>query len=599
MRVEVDRSAGAPQAGRMPRRPRLLPFALAGLLVLTAAPASAAEPEPVDPATTACPPEKVESAGFSDVPPGDAFALAIDCVAGYGIATGRRSGAYDRSSPVTRAQMALFLDRVTAYALQASGSSAQRDASDAGFDDLGPEPQAVRDAVNRLAREQVVDGSDADGDGRASYRPLERVDRGQMAALLRRTLGSIETLLTGTQSDGPSSDTDYFDDDAGSVFESDINAVASVGLVAGVRDGAFEPRLQVTRQQMALFLARLLEVEVAAESFPGRYDEGGRPLDPEPTGPAEAGRPTEVARGLSVPWGLAPLPDGGALVSERDTAQLERVGADGRVTTLGQVPGVVPGGEGGLLGIALSPSYTSDRLVYAYLTARDDNRVVRFSVEGDRVGEPAGVLTGIPKANTHNGGRITFGPDGMLYVGTGDAGDSGRAQDLGSLGGKILRVTPDGGVPDDNPFAGSPVLSLGHRNVQGLGFDDAGRLFATEFGQNTFDEVNVIVAGGNYGWPEVEGRGDDDRFVDPVVTWSPEESSPSGATVAGGSFWVAALRGQRLWQVPLDGQGGVEEPRALFVGEFGRLRAVAQQPDGALWVLTNEPDGRVLRVPLG
>jgi glucose/arabinose dehydrogenase len=187
----------------------------------------------------------------------------------------------------------------------------------------------------------------------------------------------------------------------------------------------------------------------------------------------------------------------------------------------------------------------------------------------------------------------------MLYAGTGDAQDTRRSQDRASLGGKVLRLRPDGSAPGDNPFPGSPVWSLGHRNVQGLGFDGAGRLYATEFGQNTFDEVNVITRGANYGWPVVEGRSDDSRYVNPVVTWSPSEASPSGATVAAGSFWVAALRGQRLWQVPLDGDGGVQEPRPLFAGQFGRLRAVAEMPDGALWVLTNESPGRVVRVPLG
>jgi glucose/arabinose dehydrogenase len=574
--------------------------ALAALLALPTAPALArdAAPQPVDPATSACPPDRVQSAGFDDVPPGDAAALAIDCVAGYGIATGRTADRYDRSSAVTRAQMALFLDRVTDYALQASGAAAQRNGADVGFDDLGGQSLAVRDAVNRLAREQVVDGSDANGDGRPSYRPRELVTRGQMAALLRRTLGSIETLLTGRASPGPSSDADYFDDDAQSVFEPDINAVASVGLASGVRDGAFAPTQSVTRQQMALFLARLLEVEVAAGAFGSRYDDGGRPLEPTPARTAVVGTPAEVAGGLSVPWGLAPLADGAALVSERDTALLKQVAPDGRVDTLGQVPGVVPGGEGGLMGIALSPGFASDRLVYAYLTAGSDNRVVRFSVDGGWVGPVTPVLTGIPKARIHNGGRIAFGPDGLLYAGTGDAGDTSRAQDRGSLGGKILRITPDGGVPGDNPFPGSPVWSLGHRNVQGLGFDAAGRLYASELGQNSFDEVNVIRPGANYGWPVVEGRGGDGRYVDPVVTWTPEEASPSGATVASGSFFVAALRGQRLWQVPLDGNGGVQEPRALFVGEFGRQRAVAEMPDGALWVLTNESPGRVMRVPV-
>jgi glucose/arabinose dehydrogenase len=187
----------------------------------------------------------------------------------------------------------------------------------------------------------------------------------------------------------------------------------------------------------------------------------------------------------------------------------------------------------------------------------------------------------------------------MLYIGTGDAGQSSLAQDRSSLGGKVLRVRPDGSVPPDNPFPGSPVFSLGHRNVQGLGFDADGRLYASELGQNAFDEINVLRAGGNYGWPVVEGRGGDPRFVEPVVTWTPAEASPSGAVVAAGSFWVAALRGQRLWQVQLDGAGGVGQVRHHFAGQFGRLRAVAQSPDCGLWVLTNESDARLLRIGLG
>jgi glucose/arabinose dehydrogenase len=180
----------------------------------------------------------------------------------------------------------------------------------------------------------------------------------------------------------------------------------------------------------------------------------------------------------------------------------------------------------------------------------------------------------------------------MLYAGTGDAADGANAQDLASLGGKVLRLRPDGGVPDGNPFPGSPVWSLGHRNVQGLAWDAAGRLFATEFGQNRVDEVNLIERGGNYGWPEVEGTGGGGRFRDPLVTWPTSQASPSGAAIANGTLYAAALRGERLWSVPLDGRGGVGEPRALLVGVYGRLRHAAVAPDGSLWVLTSNRDGR-------
>jgi glucose/arabinose dehydrogenase len=296
-----------------------------------------------------------------------------------------------------------------------------------------------------------------------------------------------------------------------------------------------------------------------------------------------------VASGLEAPWGLAFLPDGGALVSERDSGRVLRVAPGAEAREVAVVPGVVAGGEGGLLGLAVSPSFARDQLVYAYFSAEGDNRIVRFRL-GDEQLEV--LLAGIPRAGIHNGGRIAFGPDGMLYAGTGDAAERSTAQDLGSLGGKILRLRPDGGIPDDNPVPGSPVWSLGHRNVQGLAWDGQGRLFATEFGQHRLDELNLIERGGNYGWPEVEGTGGGGRFRDPVVTWETSEASPSGAAIAGDTLYAAALRGERLWSVPLDGRGGAGRPQALLEGAYGRLRHAAVAPDGALWVLTSNRDGR-------
>jgi glucose/arabinose dehydrogenase len=296
----------------------------------------------------------------------------------------------------------------------------------------------------------------------------------------------------------------------------------------------------------------------------------------------------DLVTGLDVPWGLAFLPDGSALVSERDSARIRQVTASGQVSEVGTVPDVVADNEGGLLGLATPPGQP---IVYAYLTAAEDNRVVRMSFDGGALGQPEVVIDGIPKAGNHNGGRLAFGPDGMLYVSTGDAAQPDRAQDLESLGGKILRLSPDGTVPADNPFAGSPVFSYGHRNVQGLAFDQDGRLWASEFGQNTWDELNLIEAGGNYGWPVVEGVGDDDRFIEPVAQWSTDEASPSGIAYVRDTVFLASLRGQRLWQVPVpDGVAGT--PTDFAAGEFGRLRAAALAPDGSLWVLTNNTDGR-------
>jgi glucose/arabinose dehydrogenase len=249
------------------------------------------------------------------------------------------------------------------------------------------------------------------------------------------------------------------------------------------------------------------------------------------------------------------------------------------------VPGVSASGEGGLLGIAVDPAYATNKFIYAYFTAAADNRIVRFALDDP---QPEVIFDGIGRNSNHNGGRIAFGPDGMLYVGTGDAGDGAESQDRADVNGKILRITRDGDPAPGNPTAGSPVWSLGHRNVQGLAWAADGTLYGIEFGQNTWDEVNVIEAGKNYGWPEVEGRAGDSRFVDPVVQWSTDEASPSGAAVAGNTLYVAALRGERLWTVPLGGGS----PTAHFDSEYGRLRTVAVAPDGALWLTTSNHDGR-------
>jgi glucose/arabinose dehydrogenase len=317
-----------------------------------------------------------------------------------------------------------------------------------------------------------------------------------------------------------------------------------------------------------------------------------QPPTPDDTAVLSAKLAGVVTGGLAVPWALAFLPDGSALVSERDTARIKRVSPNGNVTRVGTVDGVRPSGEGGLLGIALSPSYESDHLLFAYFTAGSENRIARMTYVGGKglTGQRT-IFDGIPAGAIHNGGRIAFGPDGMLYVGTGEAGERDPAQDRDSLGGKILRITPDGKPAPDNPFRGSPVYSLGHRNVQGLAWDASGQLWAAEFGQNTWDELNRIKAGGNYGWPTVEGRAGDDRFIDPVRQWHTDQASPSGIAVAGNAVYMAGLRGARLWQIPIPG-GKAGTPKALLTGRYGRLRAVNVAPDGSLWVTTSNRDGR-------
>lgn len=355
----------------------------------------------------------------------------------------------------------------------------------------------------------------------------------------------------------------------------------------------------------------LLGLAVPAALVACTSDEGGTPPPSSSSASSPTAQPdvTEVVGDLDVPWDLAFLPDGAALVTLRDRGEVVRV-EDGAVSSVGSVPGVVAEGEGGLLGLAVSPTFAQDRTVFVYATTAEDNRVLRMTLGDNGLGTPRPILTGIPKAGNHNGGRIAFGPDGQLYVATGDAGDTAAAQDADSLGGKILRITADGRPAPGNPVPDSPVWSSGHRNVQGLAWGEDGTMWASEFGQDTWDELNRIEAGGNYGWPQVEGEGGRPGFIDPVATWSTAEASPSGIAVAeDGSVVMAALRGQSLWRVPVTGSGEdlqVGTPQRLLEGEHGRLRDVDLAPDGSLWVLTSntfrgeprEGDDRVLGVTL-
>lgn len=296
---------------------------------------------------------------------------------------------------------------------------------------------------------------------------------------------------------------------------------------------------------------------------------------------------SEMVSGLTSPWGLVPLPDGSTLVSERDTAKIKRV-VGSQATVVTTIAEAKPTGEGGLLGLALSPGGTT---VFAYYTASDDNRIVSMSWDGSRLGEPRLLLTGIPRGNRHDGGRLVVGPDGYLYVGTGDAGNESNSQNKKSLAGKILRLQLDGQPAPGNPFD-NEVFSFGHRNVQGLAFDDQGRLWASEFGDQTWDELNLITKGANYGWPEAEGSDTIDRFTNPKVVWKTAEASPSGLAYWQGELWMAALRGKRLWEIPLNGTVA-GDPRAHFVNTYGRLRSVMVSNDGSRLLLSaSNTDGR-------
>jgi glucose/arabinose dehydrogenase len=310
------------------------------------------------------------------------------------------------------------------------------------------------------------------------------------------------------------------------------------------------------------------------------------------------GEPVVLASGLAAPWSILRLgTTDSTLISERDSGTVVERLPSGRLRDIGVVPGVVHAGEGGLLGLATPPRDPagSARMLYAYLTTATDNRIVRMPLDGAsgsyRLGAATTVLTGLARAGNHDGGRIAFGPDGMLYATVGDAGVPSRAQDPGSLNGKILRMTPTGGVPRDNPTAGSLVYSLGHRNPQGIAWDSTGQLWAAEFGQNTWDEFNRIVPGRNYGWPIVEGIGAKDGFVDPVYQWPTSDASPSGLAFVGGTFFLAALRGERLWAIS-PGSETTATALPFLAGSVGRLRDAVPGPDGSLWILTNNTDGR-------
>lgn len=312
-----------------------------------------------------------------------------------------------------------------------------------------------------------------------------------------------------------------------------------------------------------------------------------------------------IATGLATPWGIDFLPDGSAIVTERDSARVlhvtppELTGGtseeEGEVVELGRIPQADPQGEAGLLGVAVSPTFNADGLLYFYVSTAKDNRVVRVRLDGPELGRPEPVVTGIPAGLRHDGGRMAFGPDGYLYVSTGEVGDDQLARDRKSLAGKILRMTTDGQPAPDNPF-GTLVWSWGHRNVQGLAFDTDGSLWASEFGDKKADELNRILPGQDYGWPVVEGFGGPKRFTAPQLTWKTSEASPSGLAYAGGYLWMAALRGERLWRIKVAG-GQVSDPTAYFTGGeggegYGRLRTVVAAPDGRLWLTTSNKDGR-------
>jgi len=310
-----------------------------------------------------------------------------------------------------------------------------------------------------------------------------------------------------------------------------------------------------------------------------------------------------VAENLDIPWSIVWDPDGTIFFTERNGNV--RIIQDGIVSEKPILSLDVGGFEGGLLGIALDPNYSENHYIYLFYTYNNffstENKVVRYVESNLTLSEDKVLIDKIPGGPNHDGGRIQFGPDGKLYITTGDAGNAGLAQDKNSVAGKILRINSDGSIPEDNPFSGSPIYSYGHRNPQGLDWDDSGNLVATEHGPRQHDEINVIVPGANYGWPDIIGSETMEGLVTPIMNTGDDTWAPSGAEFYDGNkipqwtgkFFVATLRGNHLHMIDFDiEKNKVLSHQKLFVGDFGRLRDVATGPDGYLYFLTSNRDGR-------
>lgn len=315
-----------------------------------------------------------------------------------------------------------------------------------------------------------------------------------------------------------------------------------------------------------------------------------------------------VAENLTIPWSIDWTPDGLVLFTERDghlrVIENETLLSE-PLLSLG-----VGGVEGGLLGVAVDPNYSENNFIYLYFTYNEllttTNKIVRYQLTDEKLIENKVLLDGIPGGPFHDGGRIQFGPDGKLYATTGEAGNPELSQDLNSLGGKILRINSDGTIPDDNPFENSLVYSFGHRNPQGIDWDDAGNLIATEHGPSGWrgighDEINLIIPGANYGWPDIIGDEKLDGLENPILHTGDDTWAPSGAEFYDGDkipqwmgkYFVAALRGSHLHMIDFDLQNNsVISHEKLFQDEFGRIRDVQTGPDGFLYLLTSNQDGR-------
>lgn len=304
----------------------------------------------------------------------------------------------------------------------------------------------------------------------------------------------------------------------------------------------------------------------------------------------------EEVTNLDVPWEVVFLPNG-VLITERPGTLVHML-EDGTRTSI-PTPDATERGEGGLLGMALHPQFAENHLLYLYLTAQNGtalvNRVVRYRFENGELLDPQTIIGNIPGAPYHDGGRIAFGPDGMIYITTGDAGNERSAQDTSSLAGKILRLNEDGSIPADNPF-GNAVYSYGHRNPQGLAWDNDGRLWATEHGRSGlasgYDELNLIEAGANYGWPVIQGDETEEGMRTPIIHSGPDTTwAPAGLAHADGTLFWGGLRGEALYEARIE-ENSAELAETHFENKFGRIRSVAIGPDNALYFTTSNTDGR-------
>lgn len=315
-----------------------------------------------------------------------------------------------------------------------------------------------------------------------------------------------------------------------------------------------------------------------------------------------------VAENLEIPWSIVFSPDDRIFFTERKGSL--RVIENNQLNPNPIASFSVGGGEGGLLGIALDPNFEENHFVYLYQTYNEFlstfNKIVRYKESDNKLVEEKILLDKIPGAIYHDGGRIKFGPDGKLYITTGDAGNTKLAQDLNSLAGKILRINPDGTIPEDNPFENSAIYSYGHRNPQGIDWDSSGKLIASEHGPSgergrAHDEINLIEVGKNYGWPNIVGDEKKEGLVNPILHSGDDTWAPSGITFYNsdkipswnGKLFVATLRGSHLKILDMDlSQNKISSEQNIFVNEFGRLRDVVVGPDQNLYILTSNNDGR-------